>query len=74
MINSIGREIPDEVLKDGLEPYRGAFYREGYVYQKAAPTVRSAVSPCESKVVASLREAIVKCGLKDGMCISFHHL
>lgn len=73
MINSIGREIPDEVLKDGLEPYRGAFYREGYVYQKAAPTVRSAVSPCESKVVASLREAIVKCGLKDGMCISFHH-
>lgn len=26
-----------------------------------------------SKVVESLREAIVKSGLKDGMCISFHH-
>lgn len=73
MINSIGRDIPDELLKSGLEPYQGAFYRDGYVYRKSAPTVRAAVSPCESKVVSSLKEAILKCGLKDGMCISFHH-
>jgi citrate lyase subunit alpha/citrate CoA-transferase len=26
-----------------------------------------------SKVIASLREAIIASGLKDGMCISFHH-
>ena len=25
------------------------------------------------KLVSSLREAITACGLKDGMCISFHH-
>jgi citrate lyase subunit alpha/citrate CoA-transferase len=27
----------------------------------------------ESKVVSSLREAIRLSGLKDGMCVSFHH-
>ena len=27
----------------------------------------------ESKLVSSLREAIQLCGLRDGMCISFHH-
>lgn len=26
-----------------------------------------------SKLVSGLREAIERCGLKDGMCISFHH-
>ena len=27
----------------------------------------------DSKVVSSLREAIRLSGLKDGMCVSFHH-
>lgn len=26
-----------------------------------------------SKLVASIKEAIEKCGLQDGMTISFHH-
>lgn len=26
-----------------------------------------------SKVVAGIRDAVIKCGLRDGMCISFHH-
>ncbi len=26
-----------------------------------------------SKLTASLREALQACGLKDGMCVSFHH-
>lgn len=73
MKNYIGRDIPDEVLKNGREVFQGAFYRDGYRYQKAAPTVRARICPQESKVVSSLREAIQSCGLKDGMCVSFHH-
>lgn len=73
MINRIGREIPEEVLTNGREGFQGAYYREGYRYKKAAPTVRAGVRPQESKVVPSLQEAIQKCGLKDGMCVSFHH-
>ena len=41
MKNSLGREIPDELLKDGIEVYQGAEYRKDYVYTKAAPTVKS---------------------------------
>ena len=73
MINCIGREIPDQFLQNGAEAYQGPFYRDGYVYQKAAPTVRAAVGWQNSKVVSSLKEAIAKCGLRDGMCISAHH-
>ncbi len=73
MRNSIGREIPAQFLRGGREVYQGPFYREGYIYQKAAPSVRASVSPRASKVVSSLTEAIIKCGLRDGMCVSFHH-
>ncbi len=73
MINKVGREIPDELLKDGLEAYNGKFYRRDYVYKKAAPTVRSYIDPSESKMLDSISQAIDKCGLKDGMTISFHH-
>lgn len=73
MKNAVGREIPDALLKDGLEVFQGQYYRDGYEYTKAAPTVRAYVKPQESKVVGSIREAIEKAGLKDGMTISFHH-
>lgn len=25
------------------------------------------------KLVTDIKEAIIRCGLKDGMCIGFHH-
>ena len=73
MKNAVGREIPDELIAQGWEPFQGNAYRDGYEYKKAGPRVRSQVSRRESKVVSSLREAIEKSGLKDGMTISFHH-
>ena len=73
MKNAIGRDIPDELLTDGREVYRGNAYRDGRAYVKTGPRVRACVKPQESKVVESIREAIVRCGLKDGMTISFHH-
>lgn len=70
MKNSIGREIPEEVIKDKAL-FQGAFSHNEEV-KKAAPKVK-AVKPGEEKLLQSLEEAINKCNLKDGMTISFHH-
>ncbi len=73
-INAVGRDIPDQLLKDGYEVFKGNSYRNNYVYKKAAPTVKADhVMPGGNKLVDSIEEAITKCGLKDGMTISFHH-
>lgn len=74
MINAVGREIPDEILKEtGKEVFQGAFARDHYEYKKAAPKVRAMVDPTRSKMVSSIREALEKCGIRDGMTVSFHH-
>lgn len=73
MINKVGRNIPDEYLHDGTEVFQGEYYRDQYVYTKAAPTTKASVKPVATKVVASLEEAIKRSGLKDGMTVSFHH-
>ncbi len=74
MINKIGREIPDELLEAyHKEGYQGMNYRDEHSYRKAAPTVRSNMKPNRSKLVSSLREALEKCNLHDGMYFGFHH-
>ena len=74
MINAVGRDIPEEVLKaTGKDIFRGSFAKDGYEYTKAAPTVRAAIDPTKSKLVDSIHDALVKCGIKDGMTLSFHH-
>ncbi len=73
MRNSVGREIPDELLTDQREVFQGCGYRDGFTYKKAAPRVRGYETPRETKVVASIADALVKCGMRDGMTVSFHH-
>ncbi len=73
MKNHVGREIPEEFLLDGREIYQGQFYRNGYTYKKASPTVRAVVSPDEDKMLNSIEEAVLKTQLRDGMTVSFHH-
>ena len=73
MKNAIGRDIPDELLTNGREVYRSNNDRDGREYVKSGPKVRAYVKPQESKIVESIREAIIRCGLKDGMTVSFHH-
>ncbi len=73
MLNKVKRDIPDELLTGGREVFQGANAKSGQEYQKVGPKVRSYERPQESKIVASIREAIVNCGLADGMTISFHH-
>jgi len=74
MINAVGRDIPESILKEtGKDIFRGAYYNDGREYTKAAPTVRGLCDPKRSKLVASIKEALEKCEIKDGMTVSFHH-
>ena len=74
MINAVGREIPEEILKaTGKEPFKGVYAYDNYEYTKAAPTVRTLNDPTRSKLVENIHDALAKCGIKDGMVLSFHH-
>ena len=74
MKNQVGREIPDEILaRMGKTGYRGLHDRDNASYRKAIPTVRALNDPQRGKLCASLREALEKCELHDGMYFGFHH-
>ena len=74
MKNQVGREIPDEILaRMGKTGYRGLHDRDNASYRKASPTVRALNDPQRGKLCASLREALEKCELRDGMYFGFHH-
>lgn len=73
MKNAVGRDIPESVLTEGREVYQGKNYMDGRYMQKAAPCTRRYEKPCESKVVASIADALRLCGAKSGMTFSFHH-
>ncbi|CAI3273875.1 citrate lyase subunit alpha [Enterococcus cecorum] len=70
VVNKLGKEIPQEYAdKYGVFEGELVHIRE---YQEASRKIKP-VMPSDSKLVGSLREAIEKTGLKDGMTISFHH-
>ena len=74
MKNAVGREIPEEILKiTGKEPFQGNNYLDGKVITKAGPSIRPVMNNETSKLVTSIKEALVKCGAHDGMTVSFHH-
>lgn len=73
MKNAVGREIPDFLLVNGKEGYQGKQYMDGKYMQKASPKTRRYEKPQESKIVASIVDALKHCGAKDGMTFSFHH-
>ena len=70
--NAVGRKIPKYIEGIGeLKPYIGSFAvkPEG---RKYAPS-KAYNTPGNTKILNTIREAIEKVGLKDGMTISFHH-
>ncbi|WP_086313649.1 citrate lyase, alpha subunit [Enterococcus sp. 7F3_DIV0205] len=70
MKNNVGKEIPDNYAEQyGLFKGELANIDE---YKEASRTINP-VRPRDTKLLGSLREAIEKTGLKDGMTISFHH-
>lgn len=73
MINAVGREIPGRIAGyPRVVPFSGAFkhIRSGQTFESRRP-LRTIAG--RSKVVGSLKEAIRRAGLKDGMTVSFHH-
>lgn len=74
MINAVGREIPEEILKQtGKQPFMGVHHFDGYEYKKDGPVTKCVINSNGSKLVDSLHECLVKCGIKDGMTLGFHH-
>ncbi len=72
--NAAGRHVPTIVNGKKQTPYQGVgkYRPEG---RKASPPISTCADyPADgNKVVGSLREALEKCGLRDGMTISSHH-
>lgn len=73
MINYVGRDIPEFLLQDGREPYQGKNYKDGLIFSKVGPRTRRRESPVDTKVVASLKDALIQCQAHSGMTVSFHH-
>ena len=72
--NTIGRMVPNKINGVPQVPFKGVgeYLPKGC---KAAPPIRSCAEyPRDgNKVVGSLKKAIEKAGLKDGMTVSNHH-
>ena len=72
--NAVGRIVPQIINGKESTPYQGVgkFRPSG---RKYAPPISSCADYPEdgNKVISSLREALIRCGLKDGMTISTHH-
>lgn len=74
MINAVGRDIPEEILKQtGKEIFKGSHYYDGFEYKKTGPNTKCVINSNGSKLVDSIREVLEKCGIKDGMTLGFHH-
>lgn len=72
MKNILGREIPEYVQGYGaVKPFKGAFESLGKVRKKSVKL--QSVIPTQQKVLGSIKEALEKCNIKDGMTVSFHH-
>ncbi|AVK61795.1 citrate lyase subunit alpha [Lactobacillus sp. CBA3605] len=70
VVNQVKREIPAKYATQ-YGVYTGEFTHIEH-YQEATRRIKP-LQPHTSKLVASIHDAIVKTGLKDGMTISFHH-
>lgn len=74
MKNAVGREIPDEILRlTGKDVFHGSHYYDGFEYKKDGPRTKCVINSNESKLVKNLREALIKCNIRDGMTLGFHH-
>jgi citrate lyase subunit alpha/citrate CoA-transferase len=74
VINAAGRAVPLEINGKQAIPFKGVGKYKPYG-NKYGPPVPSCLDYPEdgNKVVSSLEEALLRCGLQDGMTISTHH-
>ncbi|MEA1963841.1 MAG: citrate lyase subunit alpha [Candidatus Aerophobetes bacterium] len=73
-INAAGRWIPEEINGTSVTPFQGVG-RYIPTANRASPPIPSCANYPEdgNKVVASLREALKRAGIRDGMTVSTHH-
>jgi citrate lyase subunit alpha/citrate CoA-transferase len=74
VVNAIGRIVPIEVNGKPVVPFKGiGQYRPDG--NKFGPRISSCIDfPDDgNKLIPSLKESLIKAGLKDGMTISTHH-
>ncbi len=73
-INAVGREVLVEINGEKHIPFKGV-NKHKPTGRKAAPPIRSCIDyPWDGdKRVESIKEALKKAGLRDGMTISTHH-
>jgi citrate lyase subunit alpha/citrate CoA-transferase len=69
--NAVGREIPEHWAGKRLVPYTDPYSLRPAVDRATRPVKR--VNAGEGKLVDSLREALERAGLADGMTIATHH-
>lgn len=74
MRNAVGWEIPDEIMKQtGKDVFRGNLNFDGKEYTKVGPQTRCVIHSGGNKLLGSIREALIACGIRDGMTLGFHH-
>ena len=74
IINAAGRWVPIEINGKKIVPFMGVGKYHPTGTHHGPPVTSNADFPSDgNKEVASLKEAHVKAGLKDGMTISTHH-
>ncbi len=72
--NAAGRLVPDEINGQEAVPFKGVGKHRPSGRKYAPPLPTCIDYPDDNnKVVASLREALERCGLRDGMTLSTHH-
>jgi len=74
VVNAAGRAVPAEINGSPVIPFKGVGKHKPFG-NKFGPRIPSCSDYPEdgNKVVTTLEEALMRCGLKDGMTISTHH-
>ena len=72
--NAVGRMVPEKINGREIIPFKG-IGKHRPTGRKYGPPISTFLDYPEdgNKSIESLREALIKCGLKDGMTISTHH-
>ena len=68
MLNAVGREIPDDILTlTGKEVFQGNNFFDGGEFIRHGPKTTCVINSEGSKLVNSIHEVLVKCGIRDGI-------
>jgi len=72
--NSVGRKVPLQIDGKTYRPFAGAFSAQpAEEKRRVGPRLGTILHPGEKCLVPTLRDAIERIELKDGMTVSFHH-